>query len=267
MIKMKFIVIFALFLISSATQAEEAEGKTFSALTIGAEAVQYRYVEPGLIAHQGYLIGFFAELPWSRPSGFQGLFKGNLLFGQLDYDGGLCDVNTGQCSAYQAKTTDVISRITHRFIFPMPRGFDFFVGPGLRYLYDRGEGSGFYTRTGIYIFAPIGLSFKKDDYSLDLEADIFLKGLMHSKLSEANSTYGDVDHTQSAGFGHILTVSKKITDAKWFQNLIVSIYYESWDVSHSDVVELQVNGSASGKFFIEPKNFTQAFGFRLGVFY
>ncbi|MBC7465157.1 MAG: hypothetical protein H7256_04135, partial [Bdellovibrio sp.] len=152
-------------------------------IKIGAELISYRYVEPGLIEHVGLLYGANAQLKWEASEMIFGVIDVSVVAGKLNYNGALCDVETNACSNYSAKTDDVIFRITHRFDFKVTEQFHIFAGPGIRYLFDRGESSGFYTRLGLYLFAPVGVNLQiplNDDSGLifDLEYDIFISGSM-----------------------------------------------------------------------------------------
>ncbi len=246
-----------LMFISSVSSAEDL-GSIKSTL-LGLELNHYRYVEPGLIAHSGLMLGISGELAIRYLDQLEGVTAAQVVFGELTYDGSLCDVNTNVCSDYKAKTSDIIAKVSHRVDYLSDFGIHFFIGPGFRFLIDKGIGSGFYTRIGNYLYAPIGFNFLFKDIKFDFEYDVFISGSMYSKLSEVNKTFGNVRHTQTTGSGHKVTLSRRIDDLTTVP-LVASLYYESWTVGDSNTEELQVNGQPSGNFFIEPKNFTQVIG-------
>lgn len=226
--------------------------------------INYRYTEPGLISHEGYLFGIAAQTTWKTSSKqVGGILDLQMITGALNYNGSLCDVNSGVCTDYKAETKDIIFRLTHRFDFVISESFDLFIGPGVRYLVDKGSGTGFYTRSGTYFFAPLGFTMKapiSDGLLLfDFEYDVFLSGTMKSSLHEVNSTFGDVTHIQKNGSG--VKVAVKFLGR---HGLVSSIFYEHWYVNDSNVEPLIVNGSPSGNVFVEPKNFTDAVGIGLG---
>lgn len=252
------------FFASMAMAFEKDFTSYFSELSVGADVSSYRYVEPGLISHEGILFTGFAELPWTAWE-VENQLRVSLGFGILNYDGALCDVNKSICSDYKAKTIDLITKIGNRTYLTVNDNFKLFLGLGYRYLFDRGYGTGFYTRTGTYLYAPVGLVLTHNEYVFDAEANFFIFGQMQSNLSEANSTYGDVLHKQQAGVGYTLTASRKIEF--WGRQPLASLYFESWNIDKSDIVELYINGAPSGKFFIEPSNYTQIFGVKLSLNY
>lgn len=245
------------------------EFKFSKKLKLGASLASYRYVEPGLIEHAGLLYGVNGEFNWDITNMITGVLQADLSAGKLNYDGALCDVDTtngSKCTAYSSSTTDVILRLTHRFDFKLVDSVHFFLGPGIRYLYDKGDSSGFYTRIGMYLFAPIGFKFQvpiddESGLSLDLEYDVFLGGTMESKLSEVNSKYGDMTHRQGAGSGHKVTLGYEFN--KHTANPIqVAVYYENWNIAASNKEPLIISGSASTTIFSEPKNFSESLGLK-----
>lgn len=238
-------------------QEENTSSSSDSHLTIGPELRYYRYVEPGLIQHTGALYGVWANWFYQLGS-FKGVIDANLIIGNLKYDGALCDTNTSVCTDYSSTTNEMIHRVTHRFDYQVTSDLHVFAGGGFRYLYDKGEGVGFYTRSGTYLFLPVGVTYNLSDFSLDVEYDIFLGGTMVSKLSDVNSTYGDITHTQKTGYGIQVTAGYHAKPISYY------LFYETWNVRDSDTVELKINGAPSGLYFTEPKNFSESWGFKVG---
>lgn len=263
---LSFLIFFSLIILGKTSFADEAKPSFIKSYTLGAELNNYRYVEPGLIAHSGFMLGVFAEMTWTYFLNLNGITSANIVWGELNYDGSLCDVNTNICTDYQAKTIDVISRVTHRFVYLIKDDFNFFIGPGFRILIDKGRGDGFYTRTGNYFFLPLGINFNYQNFNFDFEYDFLLSGTMKSKLSEVNKTFGDVRHKQSVGSGHKITLNRKMDDLA-VRTITASLYYESWNFADSDPEQLLINNQPSGNFFIEPKNFTQVIGLQLGFLF
>ncbi len=262
-------------------QTEGAPAPTFfKPFAIGVLLENYRYAEPGLITHSGFLVGLRGVASWAHSdlnsdlsstsgtflSRFSSSILGDLATGTLNYDGALCDVNTNVCTPYKAKTYDILLRLTYRFEYLISEKMQIFIGPGFRYILDQGQGSGFYTRMGTYLFLPAGFTYYFKDYNFEFEYDFFLQGKMNSKLSEVNSTYGDITHSQPQGRAYKVTVSR------FFENLGVrplnfSIYYEKREVESSGLEQLRVNQQPSGIFFREPKNFTEVLGVRASFLY
>jgi hypothetical protein len=272
-IKMKSLIITLFFLIASSNlKAQSGDVDSFNVpeknLKIGAELVSYRYAEPGLISHSGFLYGVYGEGFWNPSVNVKGILAIDLIVGVLNYDGALCEVKTNVCTDYKAKTNDLIFRMTHRFEYSVSERFNIFAGPGIRYLIDKGDEPAFYTRLGTYIFAPIGFNFSvptaDDTLFLDLEYDLFLVGTMQSRLSEVNSTYSDITHTQKEGSGHKITIGYQ--QNKTHANPITaSLFFESWTIGASNLERLYVNGQPSTTAFVEPKNFSESFGVKVAV--
>ncbi|MBY0554975.1 hypothetical protein K2P97_10640 [bacterium] len=221
---------------------------------IGAEVRSYRYSE-NRVTHSGLLYGLFGEWYWSSLLG-NGKLYGSLLYGSINYDGYSCNVDGTNCRSLSAPTTDLIGRIASRFEWALNKNFELAAGAGYRYLYDRGEGGSFYTRTGQWIYLPIGFVVHADKFIIDVEYDLYLAGNMKSNISEAVSTLPDIDSKQTNGSGYILTLGYRLNES-----LNVYGFYEGWNLGDSDQV---VVGSNT---FTEPKSETQSFGVKLGLLF
>lgn len=225
----------------------EKKSKSF---LLGTGVRQYKYSEPGLVTHEGILFDVWGEWYWESAIG-NGKVYGNLLFGTLAYDGFLFD-ESANMSPYSASTTDIIARINSRLEFDLNKSLYLFGGFGYRYLYDRGEGAGFYTRTGNWAYLPLGAYIKNGRFLLEFEYDLIVYGSIKSNLSEAMSKYSDLTLSQK-GYGLLVTTGYDIT-SMW------SIYatYELWALEES---ETAISG---GTYFVEPKNSSQSFELKLG---
>lgn len=260
-----------LFLIGLVANAQEIVNTVPEKnLKLGGQIISYRYVEPGLIEHTGLLYGITAEGFWFPSSNVKGVFNADLVIGKLDYNGALCNISNDTCSDYSAKTNEFILRMTHRFEMQVVENMRGFAGPGIRYLIDKGDDRGFYTRTGIYLFIPVGgsyhvpLSGGGGSLFIDAEYDIFLAGVMTSRLSEVNPSYEDITHVQNSGSGHKITLGYQ-QDQVNPNPLTVGLFYENWNVAESDRKTLYVSGQASTKSFVEPKNFSESIGLKIAV--
>lgn len=225
---------------------------------LGPEVRYYHYTEPGYVDHSGFLGGIWGEWLWDSFVG-KGKLYGYLLSGSLDYNGGLCDTN-GSCTPYQSKTTDIISKINTRLDWAPTSGLGLFAGLGYRFLYDKGEGVGFYQRLGQWVYIPVGanLHFNTDIGKIIFEAeyDQVVAGLFKSNLSEVSSSYPDITHHQDQGYGIVINVGLEFGGAyKLFA------YYETWDLAQSEAVQA---GSSS---FIEPKNNSESTGLKFGFMF
>lgn len=230
--------------------------KEKKSLIIGGEVRNYTYTEPGFVSHAGYLFGLWGEWSWESALGF-GKTNANLLFGALTYEGQACNLSGTSCTPLAATTNDVIAKVGVRLEHFLNPTFLIFYGGGFRYLYDKGEGSSFYTRTGEWIFLPVGLNFKTDtslgSIFLEMEYDYTIYGVMKSALSEVSSTLNDIVSNQKGGYGLVISGGVNLTD-----NLMTALIYESWNANDSDIM------ASGGQNFREPANSSQAIGMRLG---
>lgn len=250
--------------------AEEVASSDLN-LILGGELRAYRYVEPGLISHSGPMLGVWGHWGY-QTTWYKGLLDGNIFLGSLDYNGAVCSLTTGKCSDYSAKTFDVISKFTHRFSFEVSPEVDLFVGAGLRSLYDRGDGSVFYTRLGNYYFLPLGsrIKFLTDGnpqgahYFVDLEYDVFLKGTMTSRISEVNSSMSDIEHQQNTGYGLQISAGYQQSWVEQSHPMQIQVFYEKWRVEASDTVSQYSSVSRVTYYYTEPKNFTESYGVKVG---
>ena len=281
MVRILFFIFFSISALANESIDQKADShqnmdSRKSAFTFGAEGRYYRYVEPGLIAHSGPLFGVWSKYQYETAF-YRGILDANLLTGILDYDGAVCSTRNSSttCSDFTGKTTDIIFKITHRFTYELSSYFDLFAGVGFRGLYDKGDGSVFYSRIGQYYFLPVGLTTRwftdtfseGDHFFMDVEYNYFLKGYMTSRLSEVNSAYSDVDHEQDNGYGMTIAVgyqeNKKSKSAPWSYQL----FYEKWRVEDSNVAYSYDSVQKTKRYFVEPKNFTESYGLRVGFDY
>lgn len=225
-------------------------------LIIGVEARNYTYTEPGFVSHAGYLFGAWGEWNWNSALG-AGKALANLLFGALSYEGQACNLSGTSCTPLSATTNDMIIKVGVRLEKELDPAFRVFYGGGFRYLFDKGEGPSFYTRTGEWIFLPVGLNFKTEtslgNLFLEVEYDYTIYGVMKSSLSEVSSTLNDITSNQKGGYGLVISGGVNLSE-----NLITALIYESWNANDSDIM------ASGGQNFREPANSSQAMGLRVG---
>ena len=240
-------------------ELQKALPKEKKSLVIGGEARSYTYTEPGFVSHAGYLFGIWGEWSWISALG-PGKTGANLLFGALNYEGQACNLAGTSCSPLSATTNDMIIKVGVRLEHEFNPAFKIFYGGGFRYLFDKGEGSSFYSRTGEWAFLPVGLNFDSDtslgNLFFELEYDYTIYGVMKSGLSEVSSTLNDITSTQKGGYG--LVVSGGVN---FSENFVAALIFESWNANDSDVK------ASGGQNFREPANSSQAFGLRLGYLF
>lgn len=214
----------------------------------------YRYSEPGVVEHKGPMGGVSGEWLWQSALG-KGRLQGALHYGVLDYSGGLCDLN-GNCTPYEAKTTDFIFRTSTRLDLQLGANFLLFAGLGYRALIDKGQGVGFYQRFGQWAYVPVGARLQsgtgKGDFLAEVEIDWIGYGVFKSSLSEVSSSLPDVVHNQN-GYGYVLLAGLNLSD-----DIRISAIYEHWNLNESQRVQY------GNQFFVEPKNESTSYGLRLG---
>lgn len=220
-------------------------------ILVGAELRYYQYSEPELaLTHTGLLYGAWGEWNWTSAIG-DGKLYGNFLYGVIDYDGALCN-KLNVCTPHQAKTTDMISKINTRLFFSVTPEFKGFAGLGYRYLYDLGQGTGFYTRTGNWLYLPLGAELNFEKFKFEIEYDLIGYGTIMSNLSEASSTYQDLTLNQK-GYGLLLSASYDFSSDWSIKGL-----YELWFLDTSNSM------TSGGKTFYEPQNSSQSISVGVG---
>jgi hypothetical protein len=224
------------------------------AYELAAELRYYRYSEPGVVEHKGPMAGIFGEWLWQSGLG-KGRLQGAFHYGVLDYSGGLCDLS-GNCTPYEAKTTDFIFRTSTRFDVQLGSNFLIFGGLGYRFLLDKGQGVGFYQRLGQWAYVPVGVRLQsgsqKGDFFTELELDWIGYGIFKSSLSEVSQSLPDVVHNQT-GYGYMLLAGMNIGE-----DMRLAAVYEHWNLNESERVQ------QGDRFFVEPKNESTSYGLRLG---
>ena len=238
---------------------QKEPSKEKKSFVIGGEVRNYTYTEPGFVSHAGYLFGLWGEWNWNSALG-NGNTTANLLFGALSYEGQACNLSGSSCSPLSATTNDMIIKLGVRLEQVINPAFRIFYGGGFRYLYDKGEGSSFYTRAGEWIFLPLGLAYEANtsmgNVFVEVEYDYTIYGVVKSALSEVSSTLNDITFNQNGGFGLVVSAGVNLAE-----NLISAVVFESWNANDSDVM------ASGGQSFREPANSSQAFGLRLGYFF
>lgn len=221
---------------------------------LATEIRYYRYSEPGVVEHKGPMGGVSGEWLWQSALG-KGRLQGAFHYGVLDYSGGLCDLS-GNCTPYEAKTTDFIFRTSTRIDLQLGANFLLFAGLGYRALIDKGQGVGFYQRFGQWAYVPLGARVQsgaeKGDFFVELEFDWIGYGVFKSSLSEVSSSLPDVVHNQT-GYGYVLLAGMNLSD-----DIRLSAVYEHWNLNESERVQ------HGDRFFVEPKNESTSYGLRLG---
>ena len=192
--------------------------------------------------------------PQESPSGGGIMFRAEarLALGQVDYDGGLQDLQTGEISPLTVDNIDDFA-LEGRLLLGADRlGGEMlntlYTGIGYRYLNDDlSSAPGGYERESNYYYVPIGYEIDTNlqaDWSWGgrIEFDYLLWGLQRSHV------YPILENRQNSGHGYraSLKLQKQSTDAMF----VIEPFFRYWDIDKSEV--------EPGGF--EPKNETAEYG-------
>jgi hypothetical protein len=241
---------------------------------IGPEIYSFKYKEPGIMEEEGIFYGIhfgctsreWISAPPKNSSKGGGMFRaeGRLAFGQVDYDGGLGDLDTGEIYPYSINNINDLV-FEGRFLL----GADMLIrdtlgtiysGIGYRYLNDDPSFDPYsYERESNYLYIPLGseiyTSFKADWYwGARIEFDYLLWGMQRSHLSDIG--YYDVDNRQNSGYGYRASVrfEHKSNDAVF----AIEPFFRYWDIDDSEV-----EYAGYGFYGLEPANETKEIGIQL----
>ena len=219
----------------------------------GAEVYNYKYEEPGLMETEGVFYGFrlgftdhtwVSDSPQSPPADGGLMFRadGRLAFGQVDYEGGIVDLNTGNVLPYRMDNID-----DWLFEGRLVLGNDWlrqsalhtvYAGIGYRYLNDDSsfDPSG-YERESNYLYIPVGYLFDgghSAGWSLGFgaEFDLFLVGNQRSYLSDVSLAYSDVDNRQDSGYGYRACIKIQHKSKKGI--FVIEPFIRYWDIDDSE---------------------------------
>ena len=219
----------------------------------GPEVYYYEYKEPGVMEQDGVFYGlrlgytdrsWITTSPYAAPMGGGMMFRveGRLAFGQVDYDGGIIDLNTNQVTPYSMDDIDDWV-FEGRFLL----GADWlrrsalstvYAGIGYRYLNDDTSSyTAGYERESNYLYIPVGYQFDNNQimgwsFGFGAEFDIFIAGNQRSYLSDVSPTYWDVDMHQDSGYGYRASV--KIQHKSESEIFIVEPFIRYWDIDDSE---------------------------------
>ncbi len=216
---------------------------------IGPELYFFEYEEPGYMKDKGGFIGVslgFTSRGWAgslphKRGGFMFSAEGRLAYGQVDYDGAVKDLHTGETQPYTMENLDDIA-LEGRLLL----GGEFLGGntlntiySGLAYRYledDSSEDPYGYLRQSNYFYLPVGYQFDnshKPGWSIGfrVEYDVFLLGIQRTDLSNVGGS--DFYNKQDSGYG--CRASVKIQNKHRNGSLIIEPFFRYWDIEVSDI--------------------------------
>ena len=238
---------------------------------IGPQVFSFKYKEPGLMEEEGMFYGVrlgYTSRNWVPSSPEESLPGGGMMFraearlayGQVDYDGSVQDLQTGDTSPLTVDNID-------DFVFEgrLLLGSDrlggeilntLFTGIGYRYLYDdlSSHPAG-YRRESNYLYVPLGYRFDgghQAGWSLGFAAeyDVFIMGNQRSHFSDVGLT--DMDNRQNSGYGYRASINLQYKSKD--RIVVIEPFFRYWDIDKSET-ERAFWGSA-----YEPANETTEYG-------
>lgn len=256
-----------------AAQTMPYPGLRRNAFDLGTEVYYFHYEEPGLMEEEGVFYGvrvgctgrgWIPASPQASSADGGTMFRaeGRFAFGQVDYDGGIIDLDTGAVTPCNMDDID-------DWVFEgrLLLGADWlygsalntvYAGIGYRYLNDDSsfDPAG-YERESNYLYVPIGYEFDSShmtgwSFGFGAEFDVFIVGNQRSHLSDVDPAYSDVDNRQNSGYGCRASVRlQHKTEAVIFS---VEPFIRYWNIDDSEV-EYETFGT-----LIEPANETTEYG-------
>ena len=247
-IKILFLMVFAFALNAQAKPAADI-------YRVGLSGGWVNYLEPGYVSFYGVMFGVDGIIQLNYNSNFDLRIEGDLLYGNIQYDGSVKDTVTGAVSPLKAGAYDyvMVARIKPEFQIASSGAADFFLnfGVGGRYLNDRVNSTSGYQREVSYVFLPIGLRTEvhtgQNIFGADLEYDFFAFGKVKSHLSDTNPTNPDVTNTQPSGYGIRAQIEWRVLSA--LGSFGIKPYFQWWNVGASDAAPY-----TSGLVLVEPQN-------------
>lgn len=229
----------------------------------------FYYEEPSVMKEHGFIYGAFGSFSYYSSS--------NLMFNiglegssaDLDYDGGIIDLETDKITHFIKKSNTDIFEVRTLIGYNLAMDEEHitmpFAGIGYRYWNDKGKSIYSYEREIRYLYLPLGYKCIRQfsngwQWGFSAEYDLFLKGEVCSHFSDVDLAYNDPEVAQHFGNGFGLRLSFIICYLlKERFRLSIEPYLIYWNVEDSERGILTHYGLSYRKIF-EPKNETRCFG-------
>ncbi|MBN1804228.1 MAG: LamG domain-containing protein [Sedimentisphaerales bacterium] len=240
---------------------------------VGPELYSFKYEEPGLMEEEGMFYGVafgYTYRDWISETPGQVLSydkkrmaraEGRVAFGEVDYDGALQDLTTGEKTPLSINGIDDLA-LEGRLLF----GADWlgentlktlYAGIGYRYLNDD---SSFdingYERESNYYYVPIGFEIDTNlqagwSWGGRVEFDMLFWGVQKSHFSDLDPMRPDIEKDQDGGYGYRASI--KIQHKSEVGIFVIEPFFRYWDIDKSEIVQ----------GWIEPANETTEYGIQL----
>ena len=234
----------------------------------GYSYMYFQYKEPGLMKETGSMNGVFARYTHHFPRGMMVRLDGEVLYGDLEYDGQYSDGTpvTGDTKDWLvggrilAGKDFVLDEETRWALTP-------FIGFGARYWNDDIQMTGGYEREITQLYSPAGLELTNrfaDNWRWGArgEYDFFWRGWVKSHLGEIQGL-SDVEVDQKTGSGYGLRAALFLKYDRESVSFVLEPFYRYWRVADSESGEVRTAAGAAS--VLEPKNRTHIYGFRLAA--
>ena len=234
---------------------------------LAGEVSHITYDEPNVMEEEGVMYGVLGSYTYRHDIMIRG--EARFSYGQVDY-----------------KNSGTINNIDDYMLeFRGLAGYDLpvfgsstltpYAGFGYRYLND--DTSGMVSSTGAlgyeresnYFYSPLGVEITTpmdNGWSLGviLEYDYFWKGIQKSHLSDASTSFNDLENDQNEGYG--LRASLKLQIETEDKDFLIEPFIRYWDIKQSETTNITYNGVLWG-YGWEPENTSTEFGLKLAVIF
>lgn len=240
------------------------------AYEIGPELYSFEYEEPGVMKDKGIFYGVTLSATyrdWISDYPRQALTEnkmmirgeGRFAFGQVDYDGAIQDIETGEVYPYKVDNQDDFVLEGRLLLGPEWLSghllSTLYAGIGYRYLNDDSSSDPHgYERESNYYYVPIGYEIDIDlqagwSWAGRIEYDYFLWGLQRSHLLSI------VENRQNGGYGYRASIKLQKTSKD--VNFVIEPFFRYWDIDDSEFEYTWWGGG------LEPANNTTEYGVQL----
>ncbi len=252
-----------------------------SAWEVGLQLQNFKYVERGVMSEKGELIGPQGSWTLEEPAPWVWRMEGSFVYGELQYDGAVVSLVTGEEVPARVDTPNSIlnlralggrlCRLANRDVLP-------YAGIAYRLLVDDLPGDSGYRREQSYIYVPIGIEVTVVvigpwTVGLQAEYDLFIRGENNSE-SDLGGIDANLEQDSGEGFRASLHFERSIKGRGTRPvGIVIEPFFEYWDVDESDpdtdlLTFVDGGESFSGEItYFEPANNTKIYGLRAGFIF
>ena len=230
---------------------------------LGTEISHIKYEEPGVMKEKGMMYGIVGSYTYRNRLMLRA--DGKWSWGEVDYE------NSGTMEDIDDYIMEIRGLIGWDYPILEATILTPYIGFGYRYLNDdfagtTSTGAQGYEREANYYYSPIGIetiTALENGWSLglNLEYDLFCKGLQKSHLEDLTSDLGTAENKQEKGYG--IRGSVKLQKETEGVDLIIEPYIKYWNIKKSNETPLTYLGEPYVLY--EPKNNSTEIGCKLAI--